>query len=102
MLFVVYRLDRDDGAQAIREKTRPLHLEYMKSYSGLVKAGGPILSDDGVTAIGGLMIIEAESRRFVEEMVANDPFELANLSKSIAISQWRWQTNRPKELGDLP
>ena len=45
MLFIVYRLDRDDGAQEIRAKTRPLHLEYMKSFSGLVKAGGPILAD---------------------------------------------------------
>ena len=101
MLFVVYRLDRDDGAQEIRAQTRPLHLEYMKTYSGLVKAGGPILADDGVTAIGGLMIIDAESREFVEDMVANDPFEKAKLSKTILINQWRWQTNRPKELGEL-
>jgi uncharacterized protein len=101
MLFVVYRLDRDDGAQEIRAKTRPLHLEYMKKYSGMVKAGGPILADDGITAIGGLMIIDAESRKFVEDMVANDPFELAHLSKTILINPWRWQTNRPKELGEL-
>ena len=101
MLYVVYRLDCDHGAQEIRAKTRPLHLEYMKAYSGLVKAGGPILAEDGITAIGGLMIIDAISREFVEEMVANDPFELANLSKTISINLWRWQTNRPKELGEL-
>lgn len=97
MLFVVYRLDRPGMAET-RQSVRPAHLNYMKSIADRVRAGGPLLADDGATSIGGLMVVEAESRAEVEALVRNDPFEQANLSATIEIRPWRWQSKPPPDL----
>lgn len=100
-LYMVYRIDRDDGqAAAIRAATRPAHRAYMDQFAARVRLGGPILDADG-QGCGGLMLIEAESEQAVREMVANDPFELAGLSSRIDIYPFRWQTNRPADLPPL-
>ncbi|NLZ09985.1 MAG: hypothetical protein GX086_01465 [Alcaligenaceae bacterium] len=99
--FVVYRLDRTDGkAEDIRATTRPLHIEYMKAFRDRVHIGGPLLDGEG-RPVGGVMVIDAATREEVEQMVANDPFELAGLSSVINIHVMRWQTNRPATLPPL-
>lgn len=99
--FVVYRLDRTDGkAEEIRATTRPLHIEYMKTFRDCVHMGGPLLDEKG-HPVGGVMVIDAETREDVDLMVANDPFELAGLSSVINIHEMRWQTNRPAALPPL-
>lgn len=99
--FIVYRRDRQDGkAEEIRAKTRPAHREYMNQFSSRVLIGGPILDDSG-SAVGGMMVVEAETREEVAQIVAADPFELAGLSATIEISPYRWQTNRPSHLPPL-
>ncbi|WBY00242.1 YciI family protein [Ramlibacter tataouinensis] len=100
-LYMVYRVDRDDGqAAAIRAATRPAHRAYMDQFATRVRLGGPIL-DAGGQGCGGLMLIEAESEEAVREMVRNDPFEQAGLSARIDIYPFRWQTNRPADLPPL-
>jgi len=100
-LYMVYRVDRDDGqAAAIRAATRPAHRAYMDQFASRVHLGGPILDADG-QGRGGLMLIEAESEEAVRALVANDPFEIAGLSARIDIYPFRWQTNRPADLPPL-
>ncbi len=100
-LYVVYRWDREDGqSEQIRAATRPLHRTYMDQFSAKVRLGGPVLNEQGQPC-GGLMVIEAESLQSVKDMVSNDPFELAGLSKQIEIQEFRWQTRRPDDLPPL-
>ena len=100
-LYMVYRLDRDDGrAAAIREATRPAHRAYMDQFAARVRLGGPVLDAAG-NACGGLMLIEAEDEASVRAMVADDPFELAGMSARIDIHPFRWQTQRPADLPPL-
>lgn len=100
-LYMVYRVDRDDGqAAAIRAATRPAHRAYMDRFAAGVRLGGPILDADG-QGCGGLMLVEAENEEAVREMVSNDPFELAGLSARIDIYPFRWQTRRPADLPPL-
>lgn len=100
-LYMVYRVDRDDGqAAAIRAATRPAHRAYMDRFAAHVRLGGPILDAAG-QGCGGLMLVEAESEEAVREMVRNDPFELAGLSARIDIHPFRWQTRRPADLPPL-
>jgi uncharacterized protein YciI len=98
MLWAVFRLDRRQGAQEIRASTRPAHLEYMKSLGDRVKAGGPLLGDDGETAVGGLMVVEASNRGEVEAILEHDPYEKAGLSEIVEIRAWRWTRGRPENL----
>lgn len=100
-LYMVYRVDRDDGqAAAIRAATRPAHRAYMDQFASRVRLGGPVLDGDG-QGCGGLMLVEAESEDAVREMVRNDPFEIAGLSSRIEIRPFRWQTGRPADLPPL-
>ena len=100
-LYVVYRLDRQDGqAAAIRAATRPQHQAYMKQFGPRVRVGGPVLGVDGA-ACGGLMLIEAECEDDVRAILRDDPFEQAALSERIDIHPFRWQTNRPADLPPL-
>jgi uncharacterized protein YciI len=100
-LYMVYRLDRDDGqADTIRAATRPAHRTYMDGYAARVRLGGPLLDADG-RPCGGLMLVEAASEDDVRRMVADDPFERAGLSARIEIHPFRWQTRRPTDLPPL-
>ncbi len=75
-LYMVYRLDRDDGqAAAIRAATRarPIAPTWTSSPRACAWAA-PFSMREG-QGCGGLMLIEAESEEAVREMVRNDPFE---------------------------
>lgn len=97
-LYIVYRMDReDDHAGAIRTAQRPAHREYMNAFADRVWLGGPLLTRDGQSC-GGLMLIEAESEQAVREIVSNDPFEISGLSTCIEIHLFRWQTRRPADM----
>lgn len=100
-LYMVYRVDRDDGqAAAIRSATRPAHRAYMEQFADRVRLGGPVLDADG-QGCGGLMLVEAESIDAVRAMVDGDPFEIAGLSSRIDIQPFRWQTRRPADMPPL-
>lgn len=100
-LFSVYRIDRSDGLAAqIRAETRPAHRDYMMRFADRVRLGGPLLDAAG-EGCGGLMVIEAEDEAEVQEILRNDPFEIAGLSERIEIFPFRWQTSRPADLPPL-
>jgi uncharacterized protein YciI len=85
-LFVIICKDKP-GALDTRLATRPVHLDYLNA-SGLVKAAGPLLSDEG-NPIGSLLIVEAEDRAAVQTFLDNDPYTLAGIFESAEIQSWR-------------
>lgn len=100
-LYSVYRRDRTDGrADEIRAETRPAHREYMDRFKDRVRAGGPLLDENGKSC-GGLLLIEAETEAEVREIVKNDPFETAGLSGLIEVLEFRWATKRPDDMPPL-
>lgn len=100
-LFVVYRLDRQDGQAAeIRAETRPLHREYIGRFKEKVRLGGPLLGPAGEPC-GGVMVVEAEHLDQVLAIVNEDPFEKAGLSARIEVHPFRWQTNPPNDLSGV-
>lgn len=85
-LFVIYCKDKP-GALDTRMATRPTHLDYLNA-AGVVKAAGPLLSDEG-NPVGSMLIVEAEDRAAVQTFVDNDPYTLAGIFESVAIDGWR-------------
>lgn len=85
-LFVIICKDKP-GALETRLATRPVHLDYLNA-SGLVKAAGPLLSDEG-NPIGSLLIVEAEDKTSVQTFLDNDPYALAGVFESTEIQSWR-------------
>ena len=70
MLFVIVGYDAPDAKEK-RPVHRPAHLEHLKplSAAGKVRLAGPLT--DGT---GSLIILEAESRAEVWELIGRDPY----------------------------
>ena len=81
MLFFIYRVDKP-GSGALREATRPAHLDWAKTLGDRLIFAGPTLEDDGETMNGSLWVIEAADRAEAESLTAQDPYEKVNLFES--------------------
>ncbi|HZH28672.1 MAG TPA: YciI family protein [Azospirillaceae bacterium] len=88
MLFAVECLDKPDHG-ALRAETRQAHLEYLERNVDRVVFAGPLLTDDGASAIGSLLVIQAEDRADIERFCATDPYAKAGLFERTTIRPWR-------------
>ena len=77
------------GSQEVRLANRPAHLEYLSARKHLILAGGALLSDDGNTASGGIIILDTDDRKEAERFAADDPFTKAGLFEKVTITRWR-------------
>lgn len=88
MLFALFCLDHPDKTE-VRLAVRPQHIDYLDASGGLVKIAGPLLSDDGETMIGTLLVLDVANRAEAEAWSRSDPYAKAGLFKSVEIHPWR-------------
>ena len=88
MPYIVRCLDKPEHTQ-VRAANREAHLAYLATYADSIFVAGPILSDDGETPTGSLIIIDLPDRAAVDGFCANDPYALAGLFQSVDVSPWR-------------
>ena len=76
MLFSVFTLDNPDAADQRKavHGAHVAHLKNAKAYGVTITVGGPLVSDDGTSSIGSLMVLEAPDRASVEKFNRADPF----------------------------
>ena len=86
-LFAIHCLDKPGGG-ALRAETRAKHLAYLDGLSARLFCAGPLLDLEGA-AIGSLLIVECSDRRAAYQFAADDPYSLAGLFQSVAITAWR-------------
>ena len=67
---------------ALRAATKPAHDEYWSARSDRLKLAGPLLSDDGFTRLGQILILDVDDREAAESVVLNDPFVKAGIFAS--------------------
>lgn len=84
MLFAVHALDHDDALER-RLANYEAHKSYLAASRTKTVVSGPLLADDGVTMIGSLFIVDADSRDDVIAFNRADPFAAANVWKSVEI-----------------
>jgi len=87
MYFAIHCIDKPGGS-ALRAATRADHLEYLGALGDRLLAGGPLLGPDG-SPIGSLMIIDFADRKAAYDFTAADPYALAGLFASTAVTAWR-------------
>ncbi len=87
MAYVIIFYDKH-GVTDLRNQLRPAHIDYMKANLHRILASGGLLSDDGESAHGGVMILDTDSRAETEAFVAEDPFFIGGVYTYI-ISRWR-------------
>jgi uncharacterized protein YciI len=88
-LFLFQGLDKA-GALEVRKATRPAHLAWLETLSPRVKIGGPMLSDDGQTPVGSVLVCEAETLAEAKALFAQDPYGLAGLWAETSVRPFNW------------
>ena len=89
MLFAIYAFDGPNGA-AIRAKTRPAHLQYLKDAGSRIKLVGPITEGgEGGKPVGTLVVIDAASEAAVKLFAENDPYAHAGVFERVDIHPFK-------------
>ena len=88
MNFILYCVDKADHGH-VRAANRPAHLEYLNNLLDRIVLGGPMTTEDGSTAIGSLIVIEAKDRADAENFAAGDPYAKAGLFESVTIKPFK-------------
>ena len=88
MLFVIYCRDKDDS-QPVRLDNREAHLAYVDASDLEMIVAGPLLTADGESMPGSMLVVEAEDRAQVDAFAASDPYRLAGLFDSVEIHLFR-------------
>ena len=86
MLFAIVCEDKADH-EALRKETRADHLAYIGDFD--VRLAGPMLSDDGDTMIGSIILLEADDLAAAQDFAASDPYKLAGLFAKVTIRPFR-------------
>jgi len=97
-LWAVHCLDGPDCAGR-RHAARPAHSARLRSATEVQAVFyGPLMAEDGSTAIGSLFLIEAADREAVERFVAEDPFTLDDVWRQVDIRAFAPSGNSPHRL----
>ena len=85
--FAIHCIDKPDSA-ALRASTRADHLAHLEAAAGQLLVAGPLLGLDNVP-IGSLLILDCADRKAAIQFAAADPYALAGLFASVAVTAWR-------------
>ncbi|HEY7093220.1 MAG TPA: YciI family protein [Ktedonobacterales bacterium] len=75
---------------AIRLDSLSPRQRFFDDHRSQVIVCGSLLSDDGATWVGAIMLAEAPDRAGVEMLAASDPYAQAGLYQSVEIHRWRF------------
>lgn len=84
MLFVIHMIDHPDSA-AVRAAASADHMAFVGKHVGSMFMGGPLLADDGETAIGSLVVMDFPDRAAALALIAEEPYNKAGLFESVTI-----------------
>jgi uncharacterized protein YciI len=85
--FAIHCIDKP-GSTDLRAMTRAEHLKHINAVAERIVAAGPLLGIDG-EPIGSLLIVDFADRKAAIQFAADDPYALAGLFASVAVTAWR-------------
>lgn len=83
MLFAIVCTDKP-ARLAVRQASRPAHLDYLRGQESRLNFAGPLLDPEG-DPCGSLLIVDAADRAEAEAFAAGDPYAKAGLFESTVI-----------------
>jgi uncharacterized protein len=87
MLFVIHALDAQ-GSAAKREQFYPEHRAHQDNAAAFdvaIVIAGPLVSDDGTTTLGSLIIVEAKARADADAFSRADPFHRNGVWQTVQV-----------------
>ena len=99
MPFLIFALDHD-GKSEVRENLRQAHRDHVSKAGKKLLTAGALLADDKTTVIGGISLLDTDSREEAEKFAYEDPYEKAGIRKQTMILRWRRRWLDGEFLGD--
>jgi uncharacterized protein YciI len=89
MPWMIVSDDAPGGAALRRDKAlMDAHWAYELSIKDKVLCAGSLRSDDGMTPIGSLLVLEVETREEAMAIVNADPATRAGLRNNMVVKRW--------------
>ncbi len=88
MQFAIVCLDKPDHLN-VRMDNRPAHLDHLKAHEAQILIAGPLLSDDGQTPVGSLLVMDFADAEAARSFAEADPYAVAGLFKTVTICPYR-------------
>ncbi|MBI2718777.1 MAG: YciI family protein [Rhizobiales bacterium] len=89
MAWMIVSEDGPGGAELRRDRVlMDDHWAYEQSIKDRILCAGSLRSDDGVTPIGGLLVLDVETRTEAMALFAADPATRAGLRTNIMVRRW--------------
>lgn len=92
MLIAIHAIDDAAVQRQPYYEGHKAHLTRAESYGVKLVIGGPLLSDDGRTPVGSLMIFEAMDKASVLRFNADDPFKTNGVWRSVHMAHFDRRT----------
>jgi hypothetical protein len=87
MLFAVRFFDKPE-LLALRNENLAAHIAWLDAHREQILVGGSLRENLDQNAIGGLWLVEAESREVIERLIETDPFWIIGLREHYEIHYW--------------
>ena len=87
MLFVIRFIDRAD-CREIRERYLDAHLAWLGHRRQSILVAGSLRETPDSVPLGGLWVVEAESKNAARELFQTDPFWVHGMRESVEILHW--------------
>jgi len=78
------------GGMDIRNTNREAHESYLEEHANSVMCRGPMLSDDGSSAIGSVVLLDVPDMAAARAMMDDEPFYRAGCYQDITLHRWRF------------
>ena len=86
-LFAVQFKDKSNS-YALRQIYLDAHIAWLDEHKDQILVGGSLRLSLDQAPIGGLWIVESESREAIEMLMKTDPFWIHGLRESVDIYHW--------------
>jgi uncharacterized protein YciI len=87
MLYAVRFHDKPDRA-AVRQQQLQAHVDWLARHRDVVLVGGSLRRQAGENPVGGLWLVEAQSKAQIEQLFESDPFWIHGLRERCEILLW--------------
>ena len=87
MLFAVRFHDKPDRA-LVRQQQLQAHVDWLAQHRDVILVGGSLRRQPGENPVGGLWLVEANSKAQIEQLFESDPFWTHGLREGYEILLW--------------
>lgn len=87
MLYSIKVFDKPNSGPA-RDVARQEHLDYLKSFDTRTWFGGPMLADDGETAVGSHRLMDFDTVDDAHAHLRDEPYVIAGIQDGMEVLPW--------------